>query len=144
MIGLVGVITRTLVHPVSGRELIPATIGVVRTIVKIAVAHPARLLWVPLWFTTLILATDVDPLLLFPGSQALRHVTRQVGGIITAIADFGFALTTILSGNQHHACSSTGTIDGTGRGIFQHRDTLDIISIEQRQVALYTIYQHEC
>ena len=143
MVGLIRVSTCALIHPVGGRELIPTAVGIVWTIVKIAVAHPARLLRIPFRFTALVLSANIDPLLLFPCRQALGHIARQIGSVIATLADFWFALTTILCGNEHDARSSSSTIDGTGSSIFQYRDAFDIIGIEQRQIALHAVNQYE-
>ena len=50
----------------------------------------------------------------------------------------------VLRGNEHHAEGAAGTVDCRGRGIFQDRDTFDIIRVHGRQVALHAIHEHQC
>ena len=46
------------------------------------------------------------------------------------VGDLGFALGSLLSGNEHNTVGGACTIHGTGSGILQNLDTLDIVGIQ--------------
>ena len=144
VVGLSGIVTCALIHPVGGGKLLPTTVVIVGVVVEVRVSHPRGLLLVPLIRSTGIITADIDPLLLLPCRQTLGHVGRGVHGIIAIIRDLGLTLLAALRGNQHHAGCCAGTVDSTGRGILQYRDTLDIIGVEQRQITLNTVDQDQC
>ena len=143
VIGLSGPVLRTFIHPVGGSELLPTAIVVVGVVVEVGIGHPGGLLLIPFVRTACIISANVDPLLLFPCRQTLRHVARHIDGIIAVVGDLRTSFAAALGSDEHYARGSTCTIDGTGRGILQHRDALDVVGIEQGNVSLDAIDQHQ-
>ena len=67
------------------------------------------------------------------GIEQLRHAFGSLDGERTAVTDLCITLTALLGGNKQYAVSGTQTIDGC-RGIFQHRDVLDIVGIHALEI----------
>ena len=120
MVGLESMLLCALGYPVGAFKEIPATIGVVRTVVEVGVAHPGALLWIPLGVGTGLDTRFIDHLLLYPCGHAFGHQAGVVHADIAVVADRHLAFLTLLSGHEHHTGGSARTIYGTGGGILEH------------------------
>ena len=59
-------------------------------------------------------------------------VERDTGGEV----DLGLAALTLLGGDEHDTVGGAATVDGCGRGVFQHLDALDVLGVDTCQTAL--------
>ena len=64
---------------------------------------------------------SVEQFTLFPG------VGNTIGEIVVHV---GLSLGALLGGHEHHAVGGAGTVNGTGSGILEHFDGLDITGIQ--------------
>ena len=78
---------------------------------------------------------------IFRSVQDLRLSPGILEAIGEIIAHLGLALRAFLGGDEYHAVSGTGTVNGTGSSIFEYLDALDVVRVQVVDAACrQTIY----
>ena len=75
------------------------------------------------------------------GAEHLAIGSLRISSQVYAHVDDGFALLTLLGGDDDYTACSFCTIDGSRRGILQHVDLLNVVRVDLRETAckLHTI-----
>ena len=69
--------------------------------------------------------------------RGLAHAYR------TVVGDACLAFLTLLGGDQDDAVGSARTVDGSGRGVLQHGDVVNVCRGQVAQRAGHTVHQHQ-
>ena len=77
------------------------------------------------------------------GIGHVRHANRVVEADVARIVDARFAALPVFGRDEDNAKGCTRAVDGSRRGVFQHRHVLDVIGVQRVHVALHAVYQDQ-
>ena len=73
----------------------------------------------------------------------LDHLCRRQGRERNIERNLRLTLSTALGRDEHNTICTTHTKHSSGRGIFQHRHTLNLVRIDIPHLTFYTVYLNQ-